>query len=352
MASFGLALVGALALAASCAGPDVLPLRVYAGGDCLLDRGNGRGGLPPSEDRRWDLLRGAVGAEGVFLFNLETAIGQGGTARQKRYLFQAPPEALLPLRRFPHACAALANNHSMDYGPEGVLATLSCLDSAGIAHAGAGPTLEEAWAGVSLDGSHGGVFVLSCGFDNEASSYSDLHGAAIAPVDPDRIGEAIRRHRSVAAAVVVMLHWGTEYATGFTETQRRIARSVVDAGADLVIGSGPHVLQGLELYHGSLICYSLGNLVFDDLGDAETSAALLVRMSVSSSPSGLRRRSFEVAPLRTHGFRAGPECPGRRDALDITRHLAGRSPDAVIFGGLPLLKRNGLYWIRIREHVD
>ena len=81
---------------------------------------------------------------------------------------------------------------SMDYGPEGLLATLSALDKAGIAHAGAGATSGQAWAETRIACPGGALSVLSAGFDNDAASFSDAFGAAIAPLDVERLAENIR----------------------------------------------------------------------------------------------------------------------------------------------------------------
>ena len=133
----------ALAIASSalsCSGRPPASLAIVAGGDCLLDRYDGRLGAREGGDRRWDALIGAARGSDAFLFNLETTVGEGGHPKDKRFVFRAPAGSLAPLSRFPRPVAALANNHSMDYGPEGLLATVAALDEAGIAHAGGGAT--------------------------------------------------------------------------------------------------------------------------------------------------------------------------------------------------------------------
>ena len=344
-----MALILPLVLSAlSCAGRRPGTLVLIAGGDCLLDRYDGRLVAKGRDDRRWDALIEAARGSDAFLFNLETTVGEGGRPKDKRFVFRAPARALAPLSRFPHPVAALANNHSMDYGPEGLLATLSALDKAGIAYAGAGATSGQAWAEARIACQGGALSVLSAGFDNDASSFSDSFGAAIAPLDIGMLAERIRACRKKSLAVVVMLHWGIEYDTRYRRSERLAARALVDAGADLIVGTGPHVLQGQESYHGALICYSLGNLVFDDLGSDETSSSAVVRMTVSPVPGGYKKR-FEVAPLRTRNIARGPACPTPEDARRIVQSIAFRSPDQGLIKARPHPKGRGLYWFPAGE---
>jgi len=339
----------ALSTALSCSGRAKPVLSLVAGGDCLLDRHNGKAKMDSRGDRRWDALVKAAHSSDAFLFNLETTVGRGGSPKNKRFVFRAPAEALEPLSRFTRPVAALANNHAMDYGPEGLVATIAALDERGIAHAGAGTTTEEAWTEARIACPGGTLSVLSCGFDNEASSFSESMGAALAPVDIERLGKRIEACRETSLAVVVMLHWGLEYDTAFTRSEQLAARALVDSGADLVLGSGPHVVQGLEEYHGALICYSLGNLVFDDLGSDETSAALLVRMTFRPIQGGGLEKKYAVAPLRTRRISEGPSRPLIEDAQAIMRNLASRSPYPGSVKTESPSDENGLHWFSVGE---
>jgi len=276
-------------------------------------------------------------------------VGEGGHPKDKRFVFRAPAGSLAPLSRFPRPVAALANNHSMDYGPEGLLATVAALDEAGIAHAGGGATSGQAWAEARVACPGGCLSVLSAGFDNDASSFSDSSGAAIAPLDIGALAERIKACKRTSLAVAVMLHWGVEYATRYQRSERLAARALVDAGADLIVGSGPHVLRGLEAYHGALICYSLGNLVFDDLGNEETSATAIVRMTLCPAPGGGNKKEFEVAPLRTRDIARGPACPTQEEARRIVRDLALRSPQPGLINAAPRSTESGLYWFPVGE---
>lgn len=330
-----------------CSGRDKPEFSIVAGGDCLLDRYDGRRDSTQGADVRWSTLRAAAEGSQAFLFNLETTVGEGGTARRKRFVFRAPAEALRPIAGFPRPVAALANNHAMDFGPKGLVATIVSLDQAGIAHAGAGKTRAVATAAVTLRFDGGTVGVLSFGFDEDPSSYAGEGEGGIAPLRLDLMRQAIAADDASSTATIVMLHWGTEYDTRFNGHQQILARELVEAGADLVLGSGPHLIQGIESYKGSLICYSLGNLIFDDLGSEELRTALLIRMRLRSTRRGFEKE-FEFALLRTEIADKGPMPLLLSEGRQIAADIASRSPAPGIISPHPQVDAYGLAWYPIR----
>lgn len=174
------------------------------------------------------------------------------------YAFQSPPSYAGRLADAGITMANLANNHSYDFGPAGLDETVAALEDAGLPYTGTRDTI-----GVVETG---GLYVAVLGFApyEWADSLLDVDGAAA------RVEAAAADHD----IVVVTFHGGAEGRDARnvpvgTETYlgedrgdlRAFARAVVDAGADLVIGHGPHVLRGMEVYEGRLIAYSLGNFV-------------------------------------------------------------------------------------------
>ena len=344
-----------LAFFAACDPSDNNRLSIVAGGDCLLDRHNGEFPASAPWDARWEhLARAAEGCD-AWVINLETTVGPVSTAgspKSKRFVFRAPPDRLDPLARFPRPIAAIANNHSLDYGPKGLLETISELDRRGIAHAGGGKSRADSMAAVPVEADGITARVLSFGFDNDAESYSEEEGACIAPLRLKGMVATVEANRASADLIIVMLHWGQEYETRFSGHQAEMAHALIDAGADAIIGTGPHVLQGIELYRGSLICYSLGNLVFDDLGDAERTASILVRITLESHRRGAIKRGaskrFAIMPLRTRDPVQGPREPSPDDARSIIRAIASRSPNPSILSSRPEPSKSGTAWFRIK----
>ena len=190
--------------------------------------------------------------------------------------------------------------------------------------------------------------MLSCGFDNDESSFSDSLGAALAPIDLGKLEGRIKECKKSSLAVAVMIHWGVEYDTAYRRSDQLVARALAKAGADLIVGTGPHVLQGIEEYHGSLICYSLGNLVFDDLSSGETSSSALIRMRLIPS-HGSHEKRFEIAPLRTRRIAEGPSRPSLDEARGIAEGIALRSPDQSVLRTGVCSEENGLYWFSIAK---
>lgn len=204
--------------------------------------------------------------------NLETAISVNGTHKNKKYYFKAAPAHFEGLKNSGFNMFSLGNNHTLDYGPVALRDTVKLLDEAGFYHAGAGPKgTEKEFTYIQKNGltvafmAATDLYVAEPG-DEVFTVYDALKDAPLAP----RIKAAAKK----ADVVIVSLHWGKEYSHYPEEYMKKIARACVDAGADLVIGHHPHVLQGVEKYKGAIILYSLGNFVFDQREEKQKESCL------------------------------------------------------------------------------
>lgn len=215
-------------------------------------------------DAPWGDMGAILAAADFAAGNLETSVGEGGTAQPgKKYTFQAKPAALRGLTNAGLDAVGLSNNHVLDFGPDGLKQTLAALDQAGIPHAGAGMDEAEAFRPVLAD-----VRGLTVGF----LSFSRVvpEGWAAGPGRPgvaSAYDEAsmLRVVQDTAArcdVLAVSVHWGEENRQEPPPAVEKLARRLVEAGADVVVGHHPHVWQGLTTYRGALIAYSLGNFVF------------------------------------------------------------------------------------------
>lgn len=185
-------------------------------------------------------------------------------AEDKTYIFRGKPEALTGLVHAGIDVVSLANNHTLDHGIDGMLDTRKYLDEYGIAHVGAGNNAEEAYAPVIKESN--GIKVAFVGTSRvlpvttwKATPYQAGLAESYAP---EQTLQAIEEVEDEAHITVVLVHWGIERSDSPEPYQLDLARRYIDAGADLVIGSHPHVLQGFEQYNGKWIAYSLGNFVF------------------------------------------------------------------------------------------
>jgi len=197
--------------------------------------------------------------------NLETPLTTRGTpAEDKQYVFRGTADALPALKEAGFDYLSLANNHTLDYGWEGLKDTMDALDDADIWHSGSGSDDKEAFEPAYIE-----IRGLSVAFVSvsrvvpEVEWKADRNRPGVAEAySPDRAVQSIQEAKKNADLVVVMAHWGIERADRPVAHQTDLAHRFVDAGADLVVGSHPHVLQGFESYKGKWIAYSLGNFVF------------------------------------------------------------------------------------------
>jgi poly-gamma-glutamate capsule biosynthesis protein CapA/YwtB (metallophosphatase superfamily) len=198
--------------------------------------------------------------------NLECSISTTGKPEKKQYTFQAPPVLLDGLKSGGIEFVSLANNHVLDYGKAALVEMLGHLRRAGIGFGGAGVNIDSAAAPVffGIGGQKLAVIsvsrVVPGGHWYAGASTPGLVGS----YDPTRLLAGIAAAKDSGALVAVYLHWGKEKKDRFETYQQVLAYRCIEAGADLVVGSHPHVLQGFEFYRGKLIAYSLGNFIFSN----------------------------------------------------------------------------------------
>lgn len=239
-------------------------LSLIAGGDvlpaCYLD--------PYIKDQGEDYPYARIapvfqGAD-IGLANLECPLSRRGKRyAKKKFTFRGRPEAAGALLKAGINVVALGNNHIMDYGAEALQDTLAALDQAGVAHAGAGETLSEARAPARLD-LPGGVqaAILSYSLTYPAAFWAGRRNPGTAFARLPQVEADVASAAAWADWVAVCFHWGGELKTLPRQYQVQFGRAAIDAGAHVVLGSHPHILQGMEWYRGGLIVYSLGNLAF------------------------------------------------------------------------------------------
>ncbi|CAI6014900.1 CapA family protein [Cohnella sp. JJ-181] len=197
--------------------------------------------------------------------NLEAPITTRGTpAENKQYVFKGKPEYLKGLKNAGLDVVSLANNHTLDQGWEGLSDTMDALDDIKLKHMGSGADDKEAFEPVYME--HDGLTVAYIGVSNVVPEGSwkagPDHPGVAETYDTTRAVATVKKARELADVVVVMVHWGNERADTPKEAQFNVGHTLIDAGADLIVGSHPHVLQGFEAYKGKWIAYSLGNFVF------------------------------------------------------------------------------------------
>ncbi|MGH6645452.1 CapA family protein [Aquabacterium sp.] len=236
----------------------------------------------------------------VRVANLECVVARSGKPVDKPYTFRAHPRVLPLLKRNVDA-VSVANNHSGDFGRQAFAEMLDRMRQTGLPFFGGGRNLSEAHEPLLIE--RHGLRIALLGYDEffpRAFEAGDQH-AGVAWSEDEQVARDIRRARAVHRADIVIpfMHWGEEHQPRANDRQRELARLMIDAGADAVVGTHPHVVQDTEVYRGKPIVYSLGNFIFDGFDDADNNTAWALRLLVGRG--GVREASIQVGRIDRHG---------------------------------------------------
>ncbi len=272
-------------------------VHLVAVGDIMLDRSLGTAVAGGNLEYPFAKVSEHLRTGDLTIGNVESALGDTGTAESKRYPFRAPPEAAESLALAGFDIVSLANNHGMDYGEEALLQAISLLQEQGIAAIGAGANAAEAHTAEirEVDGLKLAFFgyvnvpvEAITGFDTASwTAGGELPGVAWA--DPEVITADVTAVQDEVDLTVVVLHSGFEYVAAPSAPQIAAAHAAIDAGADLVIGHHAHILQGIEFYGDGAIIYGTGNFAFEIDGPPETAI-----FDIWLDSSGVRQ--IEISP--------------------------------------------------------
>jgi len=232
-------------------------------------------------------LRAEIAGADLFIANQEFPFSDRGTpAPDKQFTFRLPTSRIRVLQEIGPDVVTLANNHTLDYGQEALLDTCMVLDEAGIVRIGAGSNLEEAKKAEILEVKGKKIGFLAASRVYPGASWAAAPGrpGMMSTYDPAMLLAEIRALRPLCDYLVVYVHWGIERNTTPEAYQKTMGRQYIDAGADLVVGSHPHVLQGIEYYKGKPILYSLGNFVFG----SSIPETMLAKLTIGEAGIGLK----------------------------------------------------------------
>ena len=237
------------------------PIRLTALGDISFE---GRMADAAGIDVFSDIVQCFQGSD-LVLANLECALTERGHPIPGKCTLRGTQRWAQVLRSAGIDLVSLANNHTMDYGAVGLADTMAALDAAGIKHVGAGSDRDAACAPVFLEllGRRLAVLARSAVVVS-AHTYASETAPGVARFEPEETLKAIRRCRQQVDDVVLLLHWGLEEYAYPSPDQRRTAAALIEAGANVIIGHHPHVLQGFERIGRGVVFYSLGNFLFDE----------------------------------------------------------------------------------------
>lgn len=341
---------GSFPSAPSC---EAVSVEIALVGDVMQHGQQLRASLQPDGSTSWrgvfDAIAPLIRDADLALANLETPVDEG-QAYDGYPRFNAPETLLVALRDAGFDVLQTANNHCLDRGREGALATLEAVHRHGFGSAGTYASAEDRaspWVIRELPGPITVAF-LAYTYGTNGQPMPEGEPWLVNWLDEGVMQADVARASDLADLVVVGLHWGAEYQHRPAPWQTALARSLVDAGADVIMGHHPHVLQPAELLsverpegrRDALVLYSLGNFVSNQR-PFPRDGGVIARVTASRCPSGEvhltdarftpvwvddrradERSAFRVLPVRP----AGMECPGfDLDEADCKRMDAFRT---------------------------
>lgn len=244
--------------------------------------------------------------------NLECVVATGGLADpEKPFSFRAHPRVLKVLKRHLDVLV-LANNHSGDFGPIAFGEMLALLERQEIAYVGGGANLVRAHAPLLIERKGLRIALLGYNefFPRSFEADYDKPGVAWSEDEQVQLDISNARIHFHADVVIPVMHWGSEHEPLASQRQHRLARLMIDAGADAVVGGHPHVTQDIEHYKGKPIIYSLGNFIFDGFNDEANNTGWLLRLELDHR--GVHRWRTFIAHIDREGI---PRTRARSDGL-------------------------------------
>lgn len=285
---------------------------LVAVGDIMLDRGVARAIARHGWASILCCVRDRLRAADITFGNLESPLSTRGAHSPKDCVFRAHPSTVRVLIDGGFDIVSVANNHTMNSGRQTLLDTLDVLRRSGVRYVGARAEKSISWWPVHLQA--GGLTVGFMAFTDlsfEDGSYSKVGR------DLTKFAEKISTAARKVDLLVVSFHWGEEYQSVPSQRQRQVARVAIEAGADLILGHHPHVLQGMAALSGAPILYSMGNFVFDQR-QGERMESAIFELNYAEGDGW----HITAVPVIIPSSRFGPEYPPSGRARKIARRLA------------------------------
>lgn len=307
--------------------PTVRSLTLTAAGDCTfatdvnfdIDTGFVTYAKEFGTDYFFKNVRGIFSEDDITLVNLECALSNGGLREDKTFAFRGDPDYVNILTSSSVEAANLANNHSLDYGETALLDTQNILEANGI--------ITCRGKGNVTVGQINGITVGFVGINYLNDQMKT------------ELTDAITMAKNAGAELVILsIHWGVEKDNIAGSEQIEAAHTAIDCGADVVIGTHPHVLQGIEKYKGRYICYSLGNFSFGGNSDPSDKDTMIFRQTFTFNESGLLDDdNITIYPCRISSHDGYNDyCPILAEGDQYDTIVSRISEYSAVFGNAPL----------------
>lgn len=310
---------------------------LIAVGDVMTDRNVGDAIARNGSRSILAKVRAVTADADVSFANLECPLSTAGGHDPKNCCFRARPSTVNVLVDGGFDIVSLANNHTLNAGREGIAQTYDVLDKQQIPYCGAWRDKARSGEPTYLEAGEGPVkmaFIGATDLSFEHGSYNKV------TADRSNLVAQIRKAKQNADLVCVSVHWGDEYKTLPNKRQVGTAHAAIDAGADLILGHHPHVLEGIEVYRGKPILYSMGNFVFDQR-EGERMESAIFRLEYTAGWGW----QICAKPIWISRPRLGPGFPDAARRDKILARLAKISKPL----GTTLQIKDGKAWLRIPE---
>ncbi|RJX37795.1 CapA family protein [Paenibacillus pinisoli] len=294
-------------------------------------------------------VKDILGQGDWIMANLETPIAGADFGYSGYPAFNAPYELAEALKNAGFNLLSTANNHSLDKGERGLLRTLEHLKELDLQAIGTADSQEEADSLIISEKNGIQMGLLAYTYGTNGIPIPQGKPYLVNLIDEDRIKADIARLKANGADLVtVALHFGNEYQTAPTENQKSLARSLVAAGADIIAGSHPHVIQPYEVIEGfddqgnekrSLIIYSMGNFISNQRGDSKDYGVIFkvgVRKNVTERVTTLT--DIEAIPTWVHRYK--PDRSFRYRILPVEETLAMNNDELLNAGDYDQMKKD------------
>jgi poly-gamma-glutamate synthesis protein (capsule biosynthesis protein) len=280
-------------------------------------------------------------AADVFYLNHEYCISdRGEPLENKLYTFRAKPERMKLLEEMGTDLVSLANNHIYDYGRDAMLDTLELLDEAELPYVGGGRNSKEAELPIYFVVN--GIKVGFVAATNAEIVYYTPAAEANSPgvleaYDTTEYNKVIRKAAGQCDYLIAYIHWGEEDTNAYSQYQHDMGKEFLEAGADIVVGGHPHVLQGMEYIEGKPVIYSMGDFWFND----ETKYTGLLKLDISAE--GLDEMSF--VPCLQTGYTT-QYIEGKEEQAEFYKFFEELSPNVKINSKGIFKETAGEKWLR------
>lgn len=271
------------------------------------------------------------GASDLAVVNLETSIGTGGTKASKKFTFQAPPAALGAVTAGGVDVIGMANNHAMDFGQKGLTQTFDAIteQQADVIGLGRDETAAYAPYRAEINGQRIAVIAATQVIDSNlltAWTATTTNPGVASAKRVDRLVAAVRQARAAADTVVVFLHWGTEKTFCPDKNQLALAPLLAEAGADVIVGTHAHRVQGGGFLGPAYVEYGLGNLQFKVGSDSAREGGLLQVTVTGRRVDDAKWIPIVIGPDFLPTVRSGAAATAATDRWESRRGCAQLAP--------------------------